>query len=84
MEELDGGIYEIITGKKKVLEDTPIQVAIGVYSMAKFSLIEFWEFLADHLNPSLYCLMEYDTDSLYLAIARSTIDECVKSEKVKV
>ena len=28
--------------------------------------------------------MECDTDSLYLAIARSTIDKCVKSEKVKV
>ena len=32
MEQLNGQIYEIIKGKRKVIQDTPIQVAIGVYS----------------------------------------------------
>ena len=51
--------------------------------MAKFSLIQFWEFLNEHLDQNLYCLMETDTDSLYLAIARPTIDECVKPDKIQ-
>jgi hypothetical protein len=82
LEELSGGIYEVVKGKRKVIQDTPVQVAIAVYSMAKYSLIRFWEFLNAHLDPKLYCLMECDTDSLYLSLARSDIDLCVKPEKL--
>ena len=81
MEELDNGMYEIVKKKRKVIQDAPIQVAIAVYSMAKYSLISFWQFLNDHLNKELYSLMECDTDSLYIALGRSTIDECVLPEK---
>ena len=81
LEELDGGIFEIVKGKRSVIQDTAIQVAIGVYSMAKYSLIEFWEFLHDHLDQDLYSLMECDTDSLYIALARESIDDCVRPEK---
>ena len=54
--------------------------------MAKFSLIQFWEFLNEHLDQNLSCLMETDTDSLYLALTRSRINDkcvnlCPKSEK---
>ena len=80
MDELNGQIYEVVKGKRKVILDTPIHVAIGVYSYAKLSLINFWEFLNKYLDNSLYCLMECDTDSLYLAIARPTLDDCVKPE----
>ena len=82
VEELDGGIYEIVKKKRKIVQDIPVQIAIAVYSMAKYSLIVFWEFINNYLDPNLYCLMECDTDSLYLALARSTIDDCVKREKL--
>ena len=58
-----------------------IMSSINVYSLAKLSLLRFWKFLKDHLDGELYCLMETDTDSLYIAIARSTLDECVDPEK---
>ena len=77
MEELNGGIFEIVKGKRRIIFDTPIQIALTVYSLAKLNLLQFWKFLKDHLDEELYCLMETDTDSLYIAIARSTIDECV-------
>ena len=51
--------------------------------MAKYSLITFWEFLNEHLDQTLYCLMETDTDSIYLALARPKIDDCVKPEKLE-
>ncbi len=78
LEELNGGIYEVIKTKKKVVLDTPIQMGIAVYSYAKLSLIEFWEFLNKYLINDMYKLMECDTDSLYIAFAHDTIDECVK------
>ena len=82
VEELGGGLFEVVKGKRRVVQDTPIQVAIAVYSMAKLCLLEFWKFLKDHLDEALYCEMETDTDSLYIAIARETLDECVKPEKL--
>ena len=66
--------------EKKVYLDSPIQIMIAVYSYAKLLLISFWEFLNKYLDNELYQLMETDTDSLYLALARESIDECVKPE----
>ena len=43
-------------------------------------MLEFWEFINTFLVNDLYQLMEMDTDSLYIAFARDTIDECVKEE----
>ena len=80
LDELEGGIYEVVKKKRRVVLDTPIQIAIAVYSYAKLSLLEFWEFLEKYLDPKSYCLMECDTDSLYIAISRDTLDDCVKDE----
>ena len=43
-------------------------------------MIEFWEFLNIHLDNEKYQLMEMDTDSLYVAFAEDSIDDCVKPE----
>ena len=82
IEKLEGDIYEVVKGKKKVVIDTPITIAIAVYSYAKLSLINFWEFLRYYLIDGYYELMETDTDSLYIALARDTIDECVQPDKL--
>ena len=81
VEQLGGGIYEVVKGKRRIIQDTPIQVAIGVYSMAKLRLLEFWKFLKDHLDENMYCLMETDTDSLYIAISKNSLDECVRPDR---
>ena len=80
IEELEDGIHEVVKAKKKVVIDTPIQVSSAVYSYAKLSLINFWEFINKYLIYDYYQLMETDTDSLYIALARETLDECVKPE----
>ena len=77
IEELEGSIHEIVKAKKKVVLDTPIQVATAVYSYAKLALINFWEFINKYLINDYYQIMEMDTDSLYIALARETINECV-------
>ena len=65
--------------KQKVILDTPVQIAVAVYSYAKLSLICFWEFISYFLVNDMYQLMTYDTDSLYLALA-GELEECVKPE----
>ena len=64
-----------------MINDTPIQSAIMVYSMAILRLIQFWKLLNEHLDQNSYCFMNYDTDSLYLGIASFMLDECVKIKK---
>ena len=80
LEELDGGLFEVVKKKSRIVQDTPLQVAIGVYSYAKLKLLEFWLFLDEHLDRDLWCLIECDTDSLYFALARDSLDECVRPE----
>ena len=80
LEELNGGIYEIEKTKKKIVHDVPLQIGIAVYSYAKLNLICFWDFLNKYLVNDYYQIMECDTDSLYLALAKDTLDECVKPE----
>ncbi len=78
IEKLEGDIYEVEKTKKKVVFDNPIQIGICVYSYAKLKLIEFWEFINYYLVNDFYQLMQTDTDSLYIALARENIDDCVK------
>ena len=78
MVELQDDIFEVTKKKKTCIYDLPIQIGIAVYSYAKLNLISFWEFINKFLVNDLYQLMECDTDSLYIAFARSSIDECVK------
>ena len=79
-DELCDGMYEVEKNKKKVVLDTPIQIGVTIYSYAKLSVINFGELLNKYLVNDLYQIMECDTDSLYIAFAQETIDECVKKE----
>ena len=78
MEELNDNIFEVEKKKRKYVYNLPIQIGIAVYSYAKLSLISFWEFINKYLINDLYQIMECDTDSLYIAFARKSIDDCVK------
>ena len=78
MEELNDNIFEVTKTKRTCVYDLPIQIGIAVYSYAKLNLITFWEFINKYLINDLYQLMQCDTDSLYIAFARDSIDDCVK------
>ncbi len=79
-DELEGDIFEVEKGKRKIVHDLPIQIGLAVYSYAKLRMLEFWKFINTYLDNDLYQFMEMDTDSLYIAFARDTIDECVKKD----
>ena len=77
-DELNEDIFEVEKEKRKIIHDLPMQVGLAVYSYAKLRMLEFWKFINHYLVNDLYQFMEMDTDSLYIAFARDTIDECVK------
>ena len=79
-DELNHNIFEVTKQRSKIVHDLPIQLGLATYSYAKLRMLEFWKFLHTYLDQKLYQLMEMDTDSLYVAFARHTIDKCVKSE----
>ena len=78
--ELNHDIFEVTKQKSKILHNLPIQLGLAVYSYAKLRMRELLNFINTYLKNDLYQLMETDTDSLYIAFARDTIDECVKPE----
>ena len=81
MDELDEGVYELKSGKKRVKLDLPIQVGFFVYNYAKLKMLEFYyHFIDRYLDRANFEYLEMDTDSAYIALAGSSIDELVKPE----
>ena len=80
-DELNENIYEVEKAKRKIVHDLPLQIGLAVYSYAKLRMLEFWAMINEYLVNDLYQFMEMDTDSLYIALARDTLDECVKPER---
>ena len=78
--ELNEHIFEVEKQHKTIVRNLPLQIGAAVYSYAKLRMLEFWEFINKFLVNDLYQLMVMDTDSLYIAFARDTVDECVKPE----
>ena len=73
--KLNHDIFEVTKQKSKILHNLPIQLGLIVYSYGKLRMLEFWKFINTYLDNDLYQLMETDTDSLYIAFARDSIDE---------
>jgi hypothetical protein len=82
IEQKDGGVvYETVNIKKKIMQDTPIQVGCAIFQLAKLRMISFvYEVMYKFLDPMSYQLLEMDTDSLYMALSGSSIEELVKPE----
>ncbi|TPX30187.1 DNA-directed DNA polymerase [Synchytrium microbalum] len=79
--QLSGNDIEIKYQPRQVNADLPIQLGIAVYGLSKVRMLQFYyDVLYKYLNRSLWQLCYTDTDSYYLAIAKHTLDECVKPE----
>jgi hypothetical protein len=53
----------------------------ALLSYGKLRMLEFYyDFVYKYLERDSYQLMEMDTDSLYLAISRSSLEECIKTD----
>ena len=81
LEEIDDGVYELKSVKKRIKMNLPIQIGFFVYQYAKLRMLQFYYHCVDHfLDRSDYELLEMDTDSLYMALAGDSVDALVKPE----
>ena len=77
----DREVVEIETDKSRIKIDTPVHIGFFVLEYAKLMLLRFYyDFLTKYLPFDSFCLVEADTDSMYLGIAEPTIFQAVKPE----
>jgi hypothetical protein len=73
-------VYEVISTKKKVKQNMPLQVACSVYDDSKKRMLEFcYDCVDKYLDRKDYQYMEMDTDSAYIALT-GDFEELVKPE----
>ena len=79
LEEFENETYEVQSKKKTIKYDLPVQIGFFVYSYAKLKMLSFYyEVLDRFFEHDDFCIVEMDTDSLYLALSAETLDELVK------
>jgi hypothetical protein len=65
-----GDVFELSLKKKKIIQDTAIQVGFAVLQYAKLRMLEFYyDCLCKYLDDDDFQLMQMDTDSFYFAIS---------------
>ena len=83
LEEIGSG-YKIDYRKNKVTINRPFQIGIVVYQLDKLRMLQFYyDFLDYYVDRRDLKLIQMDTDSLYFALSRDTLEEAVRPELVK-
>ena len=79
LEELGDDLVEIQSAKQLLKFNVPIQIGFMVLNYAKLALLKFYyDFLLKYLPLDGFCLIQADTDSLYLALSEKSLYETVK------
>ena len=76
-----GEATELHRRKQKIEINRPFQKGITVYQLAKLRILEFYyDFLDRFVDRKDFELIQMDTDSLYMAISGTSLDEIVRLE----
>ena len=68
-EEYNPDTFELSMKKRKIVEDSPIQIGFAVLQYAKLRMLEFYyDCLFKHIGFDNFQLIQMDTDSFYFAI----------------
>ena len=81
LDELGDNIVELENFKSKQRLNVPIQIGFFTLEYAKLSILKFYyDFILKYLPLNAFCLIESDTDALYLALSEKSFYSCVKPE----
>ncbi len=79
---IQDGIYEVELAKKKISLDLPHHIGFFVYQYAKHRMLEFYyDFLMVFVDPKDFQYIEMDTDSAYVALSASNLEEIIRLDK---
>ena len=78
-EDISENTVEVTSLPTKITHDLPIQIGFMVYQYAKLKMLSFYyDFLLKFFDLKDFELCEMDTDSLYLALSDTKLDNLVK------
>ena len=81
LKELEKDLFEIEKRKKTVAWNLPNHVGFFVYQAAKLRMLEFYYDCLDYyLNREDFEACQMDTDSIYIALSKPTLEQAVKPE----
>ena len=73
--------YEVDMAKRKIRLDLPIQLGYFILQYAKLRMLEFYyDFMDCYVDRSDFEYCEMDTDSAYMAISGSSLEDIIKPE----
>ena len=79
--DIEEQYYEVEMAKRKIKLDLPIQLGYFVLQYAKLRRLEFYfDFMDVYVDRSDFEYCEMDTDSAYMAISGSSLEEVIKPE----
>lgn len=79
MTELTEDHLEVERQKSRIRLDCPVSIGMFVLDYAKLKMLSFYyDFLLKYLDFSNFCLVQMDTDSLYMGLGSDSIFTCVK------
>jgi hypothetical protein len=83
LELLYGETYEVISSKREIRMDLPLQIGVAVYHLAKLRMLQFYyDFIDKYIDRSDFELLEMDTDSNYFAFSEDSIEKLIKPEMI--
>ena len=79
LELLYGQKYEVISTKREICQDLPLQIGVAVYHLAKLRMLQFYyDFIDKYIEREDFELLEMDTDSNYFAFSEDSIEKLIK------
>ena len=77
--QVDENLYEIESAKGRVKWNLPLQIGFFTYQYAKLRMLEFYyDFLDKYIDRKDFQMLEMDTDSLYMALSKGSLDDLVE------
>ena len=78
---LGGELYELEEAYRSLKMSVPIYLGFQVLQLAKLRMLEFaYDFMAKYIERPLYQYLYCDTDSLYVSLAKESLEKCVKTK----
>ncbi len=84
LEEVYDDVYEISMRKKSIRHNVPLTLGCVVYSYSKLWMLTFiYDFLYKYFSKDDLCLLNSDTDSIWIGMSKETLDEIVRPDLAK-
>ena len=81
LDHVNNSLYEVELAKSQIEHKEPIIVGFFILQYAKLRMLELHcNFFTGFCDVNKFEELEMDTDSLYLALAKKKLEDCIRSE----